>query len=85
MTDMSLNFQAAAEQLRPPRVVRLGLIQNKAVLPTTEPYADQARVRTSFMFFLSSLELKLHMWYIPHHFHTTTMTSLRPSVTGWDS
>ncbi|XP_070573348.1 beta-ureidopropionase-like [Ptychodera flava] len=32
---------AAAEQLRKPRIVRVGLIQNKIVLPTTAPVADQ--------------------------------------------
>ena len=40
----AFRFEAAPEQLRPPRVVRLALIQNKTVLPTTEPYADQAKV-----------------------------------------
>ena len=34
-------FTAAQEQLRPPRVVRVGIIQNAIVLPTTVPYADQ--------------------------------------------
>ena len=29
-------------QLRPPRIVRVGLIQNKIVLPTTAPVLDQA-------------------------------------------
>lgn len=37
-------FRAAPEQLRPPRVVRIGLVQNQIVLPTTEPYPDQAKV-----------------------------------------
>ncbi|XP_077995265.1 beta-ureidopropionase-like [Glandiceps talaboti] len=32
---------AAKEQLRPPRVVRVGLIQNKIVLPTTAPVLEQ--------------------------------------------
>ncbi|KXZ53165.1 hypothetical protein GPECTOR_7g1057 [Gonium pectorale] len=36
-------FRAAPEQLRPPRVVRIGLIQNKIVLPTDAPFADQAK------------------------------------------
>ena len=30
-----------AAQLRPPRIVRVGLIQNKIVLPTTAPVLDQ--------------------------------------------
>ena len=40
----AFSFSAAPEQMRPPRVIRLGLIQNKSVLATTEPYADQAKV-----------------------------------------
>ncbi len=38
------SFRAAPEQFRPPRVVRIGLIQNKIVLPTDAPYAQQAKV-----------------------------------------
>ncbi len=38
------SFKAAPEQLREPRVVRLGLIQNKIVLPTTASYAAQKQV-----------------------------------------
>eukprot|EP00741_Cyanophora_paradoxa_P025711 tig00000388_g24812.t1 len=34
-------YDAAREQLRPPRVVRIGLIQNKIVRPTTDPLKDQ--------------------------------------------
>uniref|UniRef100_F6V4N0 Beta-ureidopropionase n=1 Tax=Ornithorhynchus anatinus TaxID=9258 RepID=F6V4N0_ORNAN len=34
-------FQAAAEQLRQPRIVRVGLIQNKIPLPTDSPVAEQ--------------------------------------------
>lgn len=34
-------FEAAVEQLRPPRVIRVGLIQNRIVLPTDAPVADQ--------------------------------------------
>ena len=32
---------AAAEQLRKPRVVRIGAVQNSVALPTTAPFADQ--------------------------------------------
>ncbi|XP_050025559.1 beta-ureidopropionase isoform X4 [Dermacentor andersoni] len=32
---------AEKEEMRPPRVVRLGLVQNRIVLPTTEPVAAQ--------------------------------------------
>ena len=32
---------SSAEQLRAPRLVRVGLIQNKIVLPTTAPIGDQ--------------------------------------------
>ncbi|XP_073485334.1 beta-ureidopropionase [Aquarana catesbeiana] len=34
-------FEAALEQLRRPRTVRVGLIQNKIQLPTTSPVAEQ--------------------------------------------
>lgn len=34
-------FHAAAEQRRAPRVVRVGVIQNQIVLPTTDPVEDQ--------------------------------------------
>lgn len=35
------SFGAAREQLRRPRVTRIGLIQNAIALPTTAPFADQ--------------------------------------------
>mmetsp|Transcript_2382 Transcript_2382/g.3986 ORF Transcript_2382/g.3986 Transcript_2382/m.3986 type:complete len:397 (-) Transcript_2382:233-1423(-) len=34
-------FHAAIEQHRPPRMVKIGLIQNRIVLPTTAPYIEQ--------------------------------------------
>ncbi|KAK0135298.1 Beta-ureidopropionase [Merluccius polli] len=34
-------FQCASEQLRPPRRIRVGLIQNRIVLPTDAPILDQ--------------------------------------------
>ncbi|XP_051888023.1 beta-ureidopropionase isoform X3 [Pristis pectinata] len=34
-------FEAAPEQLRQPRIVRVGLIQNKIVLPTDSPVSEQ--------------------------------------------
>ncbi|EFN58757.1 hypothetical protein CHLNCDRAFT_34065 [Chlorella variabilis] len=34
-------FQAAPEQLRPPRVVRVGLVQNSIHAPTTAPFVEQ--------------------------------------------
>ena len=34
-------FHAAPEQRRAPRVVRVGVIQNQIVLPTTDPVEDQ--------------------------------------------
>ena len=37
----SYRFAAASEQLRPPRVTRLALIQNAIVKPTTAPFAEQ--------------------------------------------
>lgn len=36
-------FEAAQEQLRPPRRVRVGLIQHRIVLPTDAPIHDQVR------------------------------------------
>jgi hypothetical protein len=37
-------FAAAPEQLRPPRVVRVGLVQNAIQRPTTAPFGEQAQV-----------------------------------------
>ncbi|XP_038649925.1 beta-ureidopropionase [Scyliorhinus canicula] len=37
----AFGFEASHEQLRQPRVVRVGLIQNKIVLPTDSPVAEQ--------------------------------------------
>lgn len=37
-------FEAAAEQLRAPRVVRVGLVQNACPAPTTAPFAEQRQV-----------------------------------------
>ena len=34
-------FDAAREDTRAPRVVRVGLIQNKIVIPTTAPVSEQ--------------------------------------------
>ncbi|KAL0186835.1 hypothetical protein M9458_018505, partial [Cirrhinus mrigala] len=34
-------FEASPEQLRQPRTVRVGLIQNKIVLPTDAPVFEQ--------------------------------------------
>lgn len=34
-------FSAAPEQERDPRIVRIGLVQNKIVLPTSAPIAEQ--------------------------------------------
>ena len=38
-------FHAAPEQLRPPRVVRVGLVQNSIKAPTSAPYVEQRQVR----------------------------------------
>lgn len=40
-------FEAAQEQLRPPRKVRVGLVQNHIVLPTDAPVLDQ--VKTNYL------------------------------------
>lgn len=37
-------FKAAAEQLRPARIVRIGLIQHGIVKPTTAPFLEQRQV-----------------------------------------
>lgn len=42
-------FTAAAEQLRPARVVRIGLVQNKIILPTTAPFGAQKQVQPYLM------------------------------------
>ena len=34
---------AAKEQTRPPRLVRVAVVQNSIVLPTTDPVKDQVR------------------------------------------
>eukprot|EP00798_Chlamydomonas_sp_ICE-L_P017155 gene17155-23466_t len=39
----AFRFTAAPEQMRPARNVRIGLIQNQIVLPTTAPFVDQAK------------------------------------------
>lgn len=39
-------FEAALEQLRPPRKVRVGLVQHRIVLPTDAPILDQVRGHT---------------------------------------
>lgn len=37
----AFQMDAGKEQLRPPRTVRIGLIQNKIVLPTSAPVQEQ--------------------------------------------
>jgi len=41
------SFTAAPEQLRQSREVKVGLVQNAIVAPTTAPFAEQSRVRRS--------------------------------------
>jgi len=38
-------FAAAPEELREPRVVRIGLVQNAVVAPSTAPFSEQRKVR----------------------------------------
>ena len=40
-------FAAAPEQLRPPRVVRVGLVQHSIQAPTTAPFAEQLEVSST--------------------------------------
>lgn len=46
-------FAAQEEQLRKPRIVRIGAVQNKIVLPTSAPLANQ--VSTLSPLFLESI------------------------------
>jgi hypothetical protein len=39
--DRAFKFDAAPEQLRKPRVVKIGLIQNSIAAPTTAPLFEQ--------------------------------------------
>ncbi|CAL9244825.1 unnamed protein product [Arabidopsis halleri] len=39
----AVSFSADKEQMRNPRVVRVGLIQNSIALPTTAPFSDQTK------------------------------------------
>ena len=41
-------YSAAPEGSRKPRVVRIGLVQNKIVLPTTAPLAEQVRAASIY-------------------------------------
>ena len=43
------SISAKPEQLRPPRIVRIGVVQNKIVLPTSAPVKDQ--VNNFYRFF----------------------------------
>lgn len=40
-------FDATQEQLRPPRRIRVGLIQHHIVLPSDAPILDQVQIRSS--------------------------------------
>ena len=44
-------IDASSEALRAPRVVRVGLIQNKIVLPTTDPVLKQVDCDFEFIIF----------------------------------
>lgn len=37
-------FKAAVEELRAPRIVKIGLVQHSIVKPTTAPFAEQRQV-----------------------------------------
>ena len=41
-------FDAVQEQLRPPRRIRVGLVQHRIVLPTDAPILDQVRTHTYY-------------------------------------
>ena len=48
-------FRAAPEQLRARRNVRIGLVQNAIVAPTTAPFAEQSKVQTGLCMYLGCL------------------------------
>jgi beta-ureidopropionase len=52
------SFSAAQEQLRRPRIVRVGLVQNSIKAPTTAPFEDQRKVIQGQMLFS---EVVLHV------------------------
>lgn len=52
-------FKAASEQSRPPRVVRIGLIQNSIVESTSAPFAVQRKVGWKFLFAVIRSKLAL--------------------------
>jgi hypothetical protein len=64
-------FKAAPEQLRPPRPVKIGLIQNKIVLPTTYPYAQQAQVHRT-----ACMHACREAWLAPAHTHERPSSSV---------
>lgn len=48
-------FDAAQEQLRPPRRVRVGLIQHRIVLPTDAPVLEQVWIETHHRWLILSV------------------------------
>ncbi len=69
-------FKAASEQLRAPRVVRIGLIQHAMPVPATAPYAEQTQVCARWLFLLcmaqllSNIHKKVFLPSIPNNEYT---------------
>ena len=51
---------AAAEQIRPPRLVRVAVVQNAVVRPTTDPVKEQVNYSTAQVF----IEEMMHVNYL---------------------
>ena len=77
-------FIAAAEQLRPPRVIRVGLIQHSIVLPTTDPYDDQRQVRSSTTLLTLTFPFKCDSTQVcTNKFNFCTCSLYRWAVSEW--
>uniref|UniRef100_A0A8C2Q8G8 Ureidopropionase, beta n=1 Tax=Cyprinus carpio TaxID=7962 RepID=A0A8C2Q8G8_CYPCA len=63
-------FEASPEQLRPPRTVHVGLIQNKIVLPTDAPVLEQVRERSTQCMSGVNIECFQEAWTMPFAFCT---------------
>uniref|UniRef100_A0A8C2KVY1 Ureidopropionase, beta n=1 Tax=Cyprinus carpio TaxID=7962 RepID=A0A8C2KVY1_CYPCA len=76
-------FEASPEQLRPPRTVHVGLIQNKIVLPTDAPVLEQVRERSTQCMSGVNIECFQEAWseYTKTHKHTLASNTLSTEFT----
>uniref|UniRef100_A0A8C1YWM0 Ureidopropionase, beta n=1 Tax=Cyprinus carpio TaxID=7962 RepID=A0A8C1YWM0_CYPCA len=77
-------FEASPEQLRPPRTVHVGLIQNKIVLPTDAPVLEQVRERSHSRCMCGvNIECFQEAWseYTKTHKHTLASNTLSTEFT----